>query len=137
MPGRGPIPAIGENGDRVRSLSNHVTARPGVDREDVAHRRHRTRWAEGASLGACKAPPSRVLVAAASVRRRWRLVASAAVVAAGAASAVTERGADGRRKRQACEDAREDLSAREFHLLPLPSASDLARRSGHVESNAE
>jgi hypothetical protein len=63
-------------------------------------------------------------------------MASAAVVAARTASAVTEGGADGHRKRQACENAREDLSAREFHLLPLPSASDLARRSGHVESKS-
>jgi hypothetical protein len=58
------------------------------------------------------------LVVAASARRRRLLVPRAPVVAAWAASGVTERRADGHRKRQACKDAREDLTSRDLHLPP-------------------
>jgi hypothetical protein len=56
------------------------------------------------------------LAAAASARWWRRLVPCATVVAARTASAVTERGADGRGERQSCKDAREELTLREFHL---------------------
>jgi hypothetical protein len=51
-------------------------------------------------------------------------VAGAAVIAARAASRVTEGGADRDRERQPCKHARKDLPSRDLHSLSLPSPSD-------------
>jgi hypothetical protein len=62
-------------------------------------------------------------------------VASAAVVAARAASGVTEGGADRHRERQPCKHARKDLTPRDLHSLSLPSPQ--IRRAGRSSEHAE
>jgi len=67
--------------------------------------------------GALMQPEMR-LVTASAVRWGRGLVAGAAVVAAGAASRVTEGGADRRREREACKHTRDYLAPGELHALP-------------------
>jgi hypothetical protein len=61
-------------------------------------------------------------------------VARAAVIAARAASGVTEGGADRHRERQSCEHARKDLPPRDLHSLFLPLRF---RRAGRGSEHAE
>jgi hypothetical protein len=65
------------------------------------------------------------LLTASAVRWGRGLVAGAAVVAAGAASRVTEGGADRRREREACKHTRDYLAPGELHTLSpfLPQLS--------------